>query len=345
MRMLAKLKDRVKDAKIMYNEILFAKGYFEVPFFTRLKMNLRGFTADQYVRYDLKNNDISDYISEFERWKSRRINGRYNVIMDDKLIFPEFFGRYVNVPKNLAWIDKGNVYNLIGGQYTASDLCTLLTKYKQLVAKPVYAQGSGRGVHLISWTENGILVNGQKYSSDSLMAALTKLTNYVIVEYVWQHPYSAGLFPKSTNTIRLVSILDDGQASLINAVHRIGVDASIPVDNGTKGALVAEIDMETGLLGRAKTFYETTSYTQHPETGAPIQDVQIPHWPQVKEKVLAVAHNFPYIPFMAWDIVITRDGFMVIEVNTSSGVNLFQMWRGERKGPLGQFYRRHGIIK
>jgi len=345
MHMLAKLKNWIKDAKIIYKEIILAKGHFKVPFFTRLKMNLRGFTADQYVRYDLKNNDISDYISEFERWKSRRINGRYNVIMDDKLLFPEVFGRYVDVPKNLAWIDKGTVYNLIGGQFTVPNLCSLLAKYKQVVVKPVYAQGSGRGVHLICWTEDGILVNGQKHTWDSLMASLTKLTNYVIVEYVWQHPYSAKLFPKSTNTIRLVSVLDDGQASLINAVHRIGVEASIPVDNGTKGALVAEIDMETGTLGRAKTFYKITSFTKHPETGAPIQNIQIPHWAQVKEKVLAVAQNFPYIPFMAWDIVITRDGFMVIEVNTSSGVNLFQMWRGERRGPLGEFYRRHGIIK
>ena len=50
--------------------------------------------------------------------------------------------------------------------------------------------------------------------------------------------------------------------------------------------------------------------------------------------------------FIAWDILIMEDGeICIIEANTSSGVNIIQLWGGQRNGELGDFYRYHGVIK
>ena len=46
-----------------------------------------------------------------------------------------------------------------------------------------------------------------------------------------------------------------------------------------------------------------------------------------------------------WVVGMTDDGFTVIEANTSSGVNIIQLWGPQRYGRLGDFYREHGIIK
>ena len=58
-----------------------------------------------------------------------------------------------------------------------------------------------------------------------------------------------------------------------------------------------------------------------------------------------ISVEFPYLDIIAWDILPTPDGFTVIEANTSSGVNIIQLWGPQRYGRLGEFYREHGIIK
>ena len=59
--------------------------------------------------------------------------------------------------------------------------------------------------------------------------------------------------------------------------------------------------------------------------------------------MLNLANRLPYMYFVAWDILITPDGPCIIEANTSSGVNIIQLWGGQRHGELGDFYRHHGI--
>ena len=49
--------------------------------------------------------------------------------------------------------------------------------------------------------------------------------------------------------------------------------------------------------------------------------------------------------FIAWDLLITEEGISVIEANTSSGVNIIQLWGGQKKGELGDFFRYHNVIK
>ena len=66
---------------------------------------------------------------------------------------------------------------------------------------------------------------------------------------------------------------------------------------------------------------------------------------KIKARVTALASEFPYLDFIAWDILLTEQGMCVIEANASSGVNIIQLWGGQRHGELGEVYRRYGIIK
>ncbi|MGI6657910.1 MAG: sugar-transfer associated ATP-grasp domain-containing protein [Dethiobacteraceae bacterium] len=98
------------------------------------------------------------------------------------------------------------------------------------------------------------------------------------------------------------------------------------MDNARKEALVTTVDLKTGILGKAKTYYDKTLYSKHPDSGAQIEGVKIPNWHSVKAKLLDVAVKFPYIDFIAWDVVITKDGFSVIEGQCFTSLDLFQMW-------------------
>ncbi len=49
------------------------KTKVNVPVSIRLKLLAKGFFSWHYILYDLKNNDIKDYLSEYERRKTRLI--------------------------------------------------------------------------------------------------------------------------------------------------------------------------------------------------------------------------------------------------------------------------------
>ena len=129
------------------------------------------------------------------------------------------------------------------------------------------------------------------------------------------------------------------------AVQRIGAGWTGSVDNGSKGGLIANVNIATGELSEARTLHDLMVYNVHPDSGHPIKGVVIPNWESIKKGVLEVSSHFPYLDIIAWDILPTPDGFTVIEANTSSGVNIIQLWGPQRYGRLGQFYRDHGIIK
>src|SRR5690554_4476460 len=110
--------------------------YYKISFFKKLKMRLKGFMPDNYYQYDFKNNNPKDYLTEVDRLKTRRVNGDYNVLLDDKLVFYDLFHKYFNIPKNLAWINNGVINNLRGNIIRQNDLRELIKDNKKVIIKP-----------------------------------------------------------------------------------------------------------------------------------------------------------------------------------------------------------------
>lgn len=319
--------------------------FLDISFKNKLKMNLKGFTADQYVRFNLEQNNINEYVSELERWKTRKINGRFNILLDDKLLFHEVFHRYINIPKNITWIIKGNYLDLKGSLLNRTEFLDIVKDQKKLILKPVVQGGSGKGVLLLTYRDGKILLDGKTILEKDVYEYLKIYDDYVVSEHVEQHYYSSNIFDQSVNTIRVVTAFENDGARLIDAVHRFGLKKTAPVDNASKGALVSKIDLKTGILGESKTFFEMESTSIHPDTRVDIAGVKIPNWNEVKKTLLETHGHFPYLKFVAWDVVITESGFAVIEGNASTGLNLFQLWEGIRNKRLGNFYKKQGIIK
>ena len=176
---------------------------------------------------------------------------------------------------------------------------------------------------------------------------MKKRNDYHICEGIKQSKYLNKLYDKTTNTIRMVTLRnpETNEFEVYSAVQRIGTKETIPVDNGSRGGLTAKIDIETGVLTSAKCIQRTVDFDKHPDSNNPIKGVKIPKWDSIKKEMLDLANKFPYLYFVAWDILLTDEGICIIEANTSSGVNILQLWGGERQKGLGKFYKAHNIIK
>lgn len=342
-----KLIKKYKLTALYISRIIFAKNYLKSNLWQKIKANLNhGFLADQWILYDLDHNDKKQYLTEFEWYKSRYINEPFNAVLNNKIIATEVLKQYTRVATN--YVIKNNEYltNFESEKVNYNYIITLLKKEKQLFMKAIGA-GKGKGVYLLTFKNKELFIDTEVKTEDELIYFLKKENNYFISEVLIQNNYANKLYDKTTNTIRIITLRDieTHNFKIFFAVQRIGTSKTIPVDNGSRGGLVSNINLETGELSIAKSLHSLETHRIHPDSKNPIEGVKVPGWNKIKNEVLELSNKMPYMNFIAWDVLLTEDGISIVEGNTSSGVNIIQLWGGQRNGELGNFYRHHKIIK
>ena len=342
---------RVKLAVLWVRRILFAPNHYKVGFVTKLRMNIfGGYLSDQYVQYDFRNNDRRLYLSEFDWYRSRWINEPFDAMLNNKVICAEVLDQYANVAKSLFMKNKGKMVSLepafCEGFKSPKDVIELLHRYEFVFMKPL-AAGKGKDVHRLELIDSLPAVDGQTMAVKDFSSFLDSSDGWFLSEGIKQHDFLDSIYDKTTNTIRLITLRDpeSGNYKIFFAVQRIGTSQTIPVDNGSKGGLIAKIDLDTGVLSEARGLRSLDCYETHPDSGFQIKGAVIPNWESIQTEMLSLARKLPFINFIAWDILLTQQGVCIIEANTSSGVNIIQIWGPQRNGELGEFYRAHGAIK
>ena len=338
---------KIKLFVLYWTRIVFVRNNFQVSFWNKLRMNLcGGFLADQYVLYDFKHNDRKEYLSEFDWYRSRYINEPFDFAFNNKVVCAEILQQYIRVAENYFIKNKGIVLDFEKGPRDCQAIYACLMQEGKLIIKP-FALGKGNGVHLLEAGNLQLRIDGVLCNQEQLLAQLESWQDYIVCEYINQHSYAASLYRKTVNTIRMITMRDieTHRVKVFFAVQRIGTAKTIPVDNGSKGGLVAKIDLATGRLSEARCLHDRELYYHHPDSGEQIEGCEIPNWGEIKKEILEVADRVPFMDFIAWDLVVTEDGICVIEANTSSGVNIIQLWGGQRNGGLGEFFRYYNVVQ
>ena len=344
------IKAIIKKLKLFvlyFVRIVFAKNHFKVPFYKKVKANLLGgYLADQYALYDFDHNDRHEYLSEFDWYKSRYINEPFDFMLNNKVVCSLVMGQYVRVAKTFAVKNKKHITSEDDKISTYEDIINLLKRERMLITKP-FGKGKGIGVYLFKYEGGKFYIGVDECSEKDIIDLLKKRDNWMLTEYIRQHQYLNNIFDKTANTIRLITLRDPKtqKIKVFFAVQRIGTSKTVPVDNGSEGALISKIDIETGELSEAKTLHNHNVYEVHPDTNAPIKGVVVPNWDRIKKEIVDLANKVSFMNFVAWDILVTDESMCIIEANTSSGVNIIQLWGGQRHGELGDFYRYHKVIK
>ena len=78
------------------------------------------------------------------------------------------------------------------------------------------------------------------------------------------------------------------------------------------------VDVETGEIKYAIQFEgwrNTKEIDSHPDSRQPLNGVLINNWQSIKSEVERFQQSFPFCKAVGWDIAITDDGPVVIEVN------------------------------
>ena len=305
----------------------------------RLWLLRHGFTSPYGKLYDIETHGPDAFLSELQRYRFyRSINGRHRYLVDDKLSQHWMLADYPeNRPDAYGLLDGGYVKGVAGTTLDGAEvpvaewLPETLRDRGRLVMKQLRGKG-GKEVIVCEY-DGGFVLDGDSVSETHLCASVADLSGYLVTEYVDQHEYANELYPHAPNTIRLFTLWDEVAGELLTpmAVHRIGTERSRPIDNFSAGGVSAEIDLQTGEIGRAVQYPfsgEVSWYESHPDTGAQIEGARVPNWATVRSTIERMARDNTHIPAIGWDVLLDESGTpVVLEANTGTDFDMMQVHR------------------
>lgn len=193
------------------------------------------------------------------------------------------------------------------------DFETYIKEKKTVIAKPI-DQSCGKGVEKVEYTE--------KTNTEELYNSLKENKQYLLEDYVIQHEDLNKLYPNAVNTLRIVTLLKDGEVNIIYRCIRLG-NAGNVVDNFNHGGLFTTID-EDGVIRKPAVDKKGNIYENHPYTNTPIVGYKIPMFNEVINFVKEIAKVTPEVAYSGWDICVTPNGPVVIEGNSFPGHDVYQ---------------------
>lgn len=310
--------------------------YVKNPFYVN-SVHQKGFTLTDWRLTGLEEKNYSTYLSSKEYYRMHPINGSYSHLIDDKLTLKYLLNgtdldKYI--PEYYFLIDEnGGIYSLMDQPFapnpSLNDLL-LLTKEKGTLAfKPVKST-FGRGFYKISYSDNELTANGEKISERDFAEIVNNMKNYIVSEYLRPHPYIAGFWPETSNTIRYLIGRVERKWFFLKGYIRFGCKSSGATDTFNKGSVLCYIN-ENGYFhgGYVKRKKQNRSFTtlidRHPDTNV-VLDGRIPMWDEIEKAAREITKLIPQMKYLGFDFVVTDDNKVkLLEINSLTSLDALQL--------------------
>ena len=336
LKQLFSLLPRSTKTKIMfyYKEI---PNTLDIPINIKLKMWRKGFKARNYYYMDIKNKGTKYYVSELFNYTTHPKNGIYSGLINNKLYLPYCLKNYPeHVPDYLYLIDKDHVYRLFGDhkvyKKNKDDFCNMfLGKDKKQVGK-ILGKSGGEGILFFEKVSNNdIKINNNQMNMEKGFNIFKNTNQMIFMRFIEPHSYSKRLNPNTVNGIRITTgwDVDKHEPFILYGIHKVGRPNMYGADNGALGGICSAIDIENGIIGKTGIRHSkrVEFVDNHPDTGVQIKGVRIPHYDQIKRTILQISRDLNFLKYIGWDIVVTDDSFVILEMNSNPELWASQMYK------------------
>ena len=178
--------------------------------------------------------------------------------------------------------------------------------------------GNDAGAAFHSILSEGIAIKNRHPSRNNKM---------VLEELIVQDESMAILHRDSVNAVRATAVRGkDGKIHIYHPWIKVGINGTFVASAAFDG-FDAEIDPQTGVVITDGYQESGNTYAVHPNTGIRIKGFQIPQWDQLVKMVDELMELMPEYGYIGWDLVLTPNGWCVMEGNYS-GEFIFQMING-----------------
>ncbi|MBR4673555.1 MAG: hypothetical protein IKP00_03745 [Victivallales bacterium] len=263
----------------------------------------------------------------------------------------KFYRDYLNDPKDFYLLnDKYCAYELFKDAYRRDVICIkeeadypvfcdFVHKHQAFVVKPrSLMQGHGVFATKVESLDDSSLRGFFKKLLDKGIEYTHTFIGYhdsalVLEELINQDASIAKFHPASVNGIRITTVRVNDKVYAYKPWFKIGRGGQF-ITSATYNTYDAGIDSETGVVYTPGATENREFAEVHPDTGERILGFQIPRWDEAIAFVTELAKKLDSIRFVGWDIVLTPDGWCVMEGNPN-GAYMWQLY--EDKGDQAEF--------
>lgn len=165
-------------------------------------------------------------------------------------------------------------------------------------------------------------------------AWIASIRNVVIQPVLRNHPLIDTMNASALNTVRVVSLVENGRCTIIAACLRVARGKAV-VDNCSQGAMAVGVNLASGTLNRngiTQATYGRRIYAVHPDSGVRFNSITLPWWREALDLAERAALGLQPHVTLGLDVAITPDGPVFVEANGAG--DFFGMQ--EACGPLGR---------
>lgn len=318
--------------RVYWKETLMSCFYASnVPLLYRVWAVLHGFNPENAWFKGINYSNKANYLKDYTYYKNTPYNnpkyrymvskGRFRDTLKD---FPE------NLPKYYAVIKNNSIEPKDAWRYpyecNGAAVISLLEEEKALAFKRIRGR-AGIGFIVGRYQKNDrFTFNDVPYNCQEAEKYISSLDGYIVSEFVQQCSLYEKIWSKTTHTLRIqTSNVMKGKAEAVFAFLRFGSSKALYFVSHviSPGIYTAYIDVKTGEVKTVITADEkgkAVHVTEHPDTGVNML-CPVPHWDLIVSKCIEMHDKkLSNLSWLGWDIVITDDGFRILEINTLSGV-------------------------
>lgn len=284
--------------------------------------------------YDQKGKTAHNYIGKKRifRVKNREekllkeklgTNLSYDVITKDK-----FYAGSICIANGLPAIE--DLALVVNGdlQVKGRGLCKfgeILSLGSQLVIKNTILEAS-TGVVFLDLIGNGIYLNGKEVMMSELQDKVAKGAWVVQKEYL-SHQSIASVNASALNIMRVTTIYNGKDVKIVGGFQAFAT-GNAKTDSWSEGSIYVGVDFERGCLhkhGFRSPYHEGLGLEpKHPDSRIVFEDFAIPYIEEIKGLVTSAHRLFFTNYLLGWDIAITDNGPMIVEINEKPGMNVMQ---------------------
>ena len=295
-------------------------------------------TRSEYFAYRLYEKDAcqqKDFLSEWLHWPIHDFceDSKWSPITVDKIATINVLNEgKIPTIQNAAVVDRsGKKYSNQLVIHSEGELVEFLREYpRPLFCKPLGLLASFGVFKITTVSEDAVrLEDNREVPFGDLIKDLMGNMPYVLQPVIQNHS-AIKEFAAAVATIRTMNFISDN-VKLVQCVLKIPVRDNIADNAWRQGNLVADVDIETGIIKRVVEGAGSghKQHAVHPDSGHKLVGMQLPHWDALVALNQRTAELFSAIKYLTLDLAITETGPMVVEVNSGGSFTLPQIASGE----------------
>jgi hypothetical protein len=200
-------------------------------------------------------------------------------------------------------------------------------KYQKIFVKP-RREHCARGFYIFNRNETGsYITQNNEVFSEEFLKQIGEFNDYIIQPGLEQDEEISKIYPYAINTFRFVTKNNNGDVRIPCSVLRMGRNGK-QVDNASQGGIFININTKTGEMADYARSFENEYFDRHPNTGFYFKDYKITLWDKIKKFALESARAMVDFPYLAWDIVLTKNGILALEAHSVLNLDMYQLTLG-----------------